>query len=372
VQLNKPSMQTENRLLEKLTPSITRQRMMQEAQQDSRVVQPGGSAPAGALEEVGGLAGVHGQSYVYHKGNVEITRWNGRFGNNVLQMAAALSYAKSLGAKALILPSFPAASKLFELPQKIELSEASDGTLLPKCDAVNATGVFWQYACDRVPAKVAHNLVTKYIRPHLSKELRTCIAAPYRASEEQLLTVHFRTGDILDITAPCSFVERIFKDGSFDRILLVSAGEHPCEAALVDRLGKEKVKATRLRNEAKRLMLDICALIRAKHLLFAHSTFPEGAMMLGNSARTVYKASDFEAWIPYGHKLFDWCVDDQNFIWDQVQLERYHFNAYSGKVANHLVKPSRLQVQLMLNHSEENVVPWTQANRCNRLAVRPE
>merc|ERR1719469_491248 len=99
------------------------------------------------------------------------------FGNNILQIAAALSFAKYLGAKALIVPKFdpenllrdlfdlldlPPCADLLDLPERIELREAPDEDLQPACKGLEGTkGVFWKETCHRVPARVAHDMLIK-------------------------------------------------------------------------------------------------------------------------------------------------------------------------------------------------------------------
>merc|ERR1719384_429119 len=102
--------------------------------------------------------------------------------------------------------------------------------------------------------------------------MEACASAPAEPSEESLLTVHLRTGDMVDMTTPCSFTDKVFKDGGFGSILIVSTDEHPCAAGLVERYGEAKVREGRIEDHTE--LLDFCKMFRSRNLLFSHSTFP--------------------------------------------------------------------------------------------------
>jgi len=232
-------------------------------------------------------------------GVVRIHQFVGRLGNHILQIANALVFAEWIGATRLAFPtSVPgdisrneSVFEIIDLPEHLTLSQASVQDLSTQCQTTfqkfqaGEELDFFNDACSYLPARLLHDALVRHILPLMHTDMHECAA---EALEDDLLVVHLRSGDMMDMTWPCNVIERIQESFSCKKVLAVTTHlgddrRHWC----VDRINKSEHG---VRFQSATVRQDFCSLMRAKSLFLGHSSFTEAAALLNVNLKHVYQA----------------------------------------------------------------------------------
>lgn len=262
---------------------------------------------------------------------VRVTKWNANLGNNLAQLMHAFWFAKVHEARTVELP---APSPHFEQVQAEARSQPilkdrqmlALGSVEPvepsvrggkHCDSAagvvwdKKTGVFsgrfWPYqthiSCPAVSPQQHRAVMQQYVRNLLSAELRMCLRET--ASEEDVLTIHLRGGDLFQggpdsIANPmiwwsptCSMYRKIIAEGEYRRVVLVTSPEraHPCLKWLQDAF--KEVEEVEVTVQSASLLEDVCKLMSARNLVLAYSTLSETLALLSERVRRLYARAEF-------------------------------------------------------------------------------
>lgn len=271
----------------------------------------------------------------------------GRLGNQLHALGAALIFAKYTGAQRLRIPPDGDARhktrELFQLPEEIWLGGGGDTSLQKSCEIVPAgNSNWWRSHCKPVPARVFHDALVKYIRPYINANLSACVKAPATKHEKGQLTVHLRGEDYWPAPdnhkanyskararpdTPCSLFDKIFSEGKFKHLLIVTSPDrrHPCARMFQERVerGEGHIKV-----QSDSIVDDACALLRAPHLALSYSTLAEGIALLSDRAQHLYHSGGFE---PEHDPGVDWCTDGTGDLWPGAKLLQYSMAGQSDK-----------------------------------------
>lgn len=291
------------------------------------------------------LRAMHTGALKMHSGTVTVTLkphewngtfgiWNGRTGNNILQLGAALVFARHVGATKLKIdkPENFQGNWLFSIPPEFTLPSPSNAHLLQNCAPVDkalAEGRamnFWVFKCALVPASMYHAELMTHIRPLMTKRLSQCVEAAEEPHERKQLTVHLRVGGLHDYTdnnTPCNAFETMYREGNYTRLQVVKTvqPEHPCLLKLAH--------VARPHLSDKPLLDDLCSLMRARSLYVSFSTFPEAALLLSDRIQEVYHSTG--TWEHHlDEKGVSWCTDNAGRLWPGgPRLIEYEYPGYT-------------------------------------------
>lgn len=287
------------------------------------------------------LTAFRGGAMQIRGGIVTLNGWNGRFGNNLNQLGAALVFARYVGARELHIvnpqgigwKSHADARSIFNLPRVIALPGIVDWRLWDSCKSVDEAdaraGTFnwWKIKCGNVPAHIYRRELKKHILPYLSKESKRCINDRATEEKEKTLTVHLRTGDITDPTFPCSMPYKVYDEGRYKKMLIVKApGDHPCMTSYTNASHHRhrQIQDTCCNDLAS----DFCTLMKAKSLVVGWSTLPEMVALISTRVQHVYHGGD--DWEPHWMKKgIDWCTHADGRIWHKgPTLRQFDFPGY--------------------------------------------
>jgi len=199
----------------------------------------------------------------------EITEWFMRTGNNLYQIAHAILYAEATDRRWLRLPrptSQSGLAEMFVLPEVLEL-QPHTGTKLV-CQFSAARRHFY-HICKGADKQQMSRVLRSYLLPLLSPQAKeACGREARRRPDTPELTVHLRSGDLLDSDhpqshfAPCSFFERVIAIKGFRRVRVVAEDlRHPCVGELMARHPEADVQVG-----IKSLAEDACTLMHAEGL----------------------------------------------------------------------------------------------------------
>eukprot|EP00929_Paragymnodinium_shiwhaense_P039512 TRINITY_DN20739_c0_g1_i1.p1 TRINITY_DN20739_c0_g1~~TRINITY_DN20739_c0_g1_i1.p1 ORF type:complete len:474 (+),score=52.46 TRINITY_DN20739_c0_g1_i1:48-1469(+) len=183
---------------------------------------------------------------------VVVERWNGQLGNRLFALGSALVFAMYVGAQSVQISGF-GYEDLFSLPHTATLHDlrkyvyTEDFVALhDSCHSIkekwhhgnHPAFNWWTIHCNKVPVRVFRDLLKNFVRPRLTEALRQCVNARPTSEEAYTLTAHYRGGDDVRVSEPCSLVDLIYDEGHYSELKVVSAGagsehtagegEHPC------------------------------------------------------------------------------------------------------------------------------------------------
>ena len=271
----------------------------------------------------------------------------GRLGNLVQGIGAALIFSRYVGATTIEItpPPTERLGNAIAIPEKLVLDGARNDNLAENCvrakehyqAGAQSDGSSWGeieedyifFTCSLVEASLYHDLLLQYVRPML-----TCSENIETSTGADVLTVHLRSDDQTDLSAPCALIEKILEQSQHKNVLIVTSptGSHPC-------LEVAKTFVAEGRNvsvQSGSLAEDFCSLVRAEALLLSFSTFSESAALLSKHVKNVYKGGDrFEPWWP-GPQRVRWCIQStgsgESYLWQGTQLNQYNVTDYQQKV----------------------------------------
>jgi len=264
-------------------------------------------------------------------GKVVISSFNGGFGNRVHILASAIAFGLRVGATTLDLQIPFDSGAEFDLPkgkysfEQLGIQFNSSKGFCKAVDVAEATNggtKWWWKHCKLVPISEAREIVTKFLRPRMTKELASCVAEKH-ADDDNLLTIHYRQARQVE---DCGLAEAAIAHKHFSKVLVVTSyrakdhgGMHPC------------VEFHRTRGDTiqmGKMSEDMCTLMRAKNLVMSDSTFTEALALLSPNVKNMYHrthrpaAGDWNPMMPGGPHNYDfkWCTDKEGFLWEGTQL----------------------------------------------------
>ena len=203
------------------------------------------------------------ESPKYKMRSLHLNYWNGRLGNNLLQLSNALFIAEKYKCILRFISHPVIKNKVFNF---------SDGNSIPPPEET-IKSEFWFSEMEHVGSPMAlisrtaleqnrHKILKKYVLPLL----------PYSPINlDYDLVVHFRGGDILDksphpfyIQSPVSYFKKIFKTENASNILLVSEGDAIIKSPVIKELLKSEYNCT---HQTGTISVDLNYILNAKILI---------------------------------------------------------------------------------------------------------
>lgn len=224
-----------------------------------------------------------------------IFTWNGRTGNNIKQLTNAVVSAKREGGWMVVLP--PHRGPIHEVMRP-------PGIIFMEEFGRSRSRGIWGWAridmwhgLDKEFPKEPHEeqALRTLLRPYFRKRLATCLESPEEEGAEETLTIHIRSGDIFTAEnwwdpkhrqAPCAFFRRVLREGNGGRafrralVLTESDRQNPCASWL------EMQDLATVQSGA--IWEDACAILRARNLVVARSSFSETLARLSDRVRRVF------------------------------------------------------------------------------------
>lgn len=262
-------------------------------------------------------------------GKVVIPRngFTGAFGNLALILSSAISFGLRVGVTTLELQAPIPATTGFYLKEgtysfeDLGISKSTQGDC-KNVDANQATtkGVRWWWVhCRQIPVAETREILIKFLRPHMTPELTSCLAEKVE-DDENLLTIHYRQRRLNE---NCNLADLARGHKNYSKMVVVTAvrkneedkgknGAHPCVEHHEQRGDKIQMGS---------LLQDTCTVMRAKNLVMSDSTFTETLAMLSPNLKNLYRsaAGHWNPQMPGGWAV-DWCTDSNGVLWDGTEL----------------------------------------------------
>eukprot|EP00929_Paragymnodinium_shiwhaense_P080363 TRINITY_DN41909_c0_g1_i1.p1 TRINITY_DN41909_c0_g1~~TRINITY_DN41909_c0_g1_i1.p1 ORF type:complete len:715 (+),score=105.58 TRINITY_DN41909_c0_g1_i1:76-2220(+) len=267
-----------------------------------------------------------------------ISKWTGRIGNNLAQLANALAAARRVGAQLVKLPRPGSLAQLMTLPRRLWLRRGmrrqqvsgveADPQLAKLCRGLTEADLssewFYRQPCASVTAGERRQALLRHAMPRLRQRWQRCIRRGGR--DPGLLTIHLRSGDIFGAAQghqqhrqpPCAMYEKIISEGrpgGYQRVLLVTDGDlrhksrteeqadgdivdhsNPC-IAYIAAMGSGQPSSERLSGQRGAIQVSIqrgsasaaaCSVLRARNVVVAFSTFSAALALSSKYVRRVY------------------------------------------------------------------------------------
>eukprot|EP00928_Gymnodinium_smaydae_P032032 TRINITY_DN23318_c0_g1_i2.p1 TRINITY_DN23318_c0_g1~~TRINITY_DN23318_c0_g1_i2.p1 ORF type:complete len:390 (-),score=40.53 TRINITY_DN23318_c0_g1_i2:2-1102(-) len=222
---------------------------------------------------------------------VTITKWFGRTGNNLEQLAHAIIYAESIGAQRLVLPTVPkkrGIHELFDLPDAISIAPNASLRMNVSCsNARDGDATLFYMRCVGAKRSDYKHVLINYVKPYLRPEAKAACAKDGKGFDG--LTLHLRAGDLLDSKhpqarmLPCSFYGVVLRELGFTKLRLVSEPGKPSPCLQV----LQRDKSVQVQLQSGSLAEDACALMTAQHLTYGLTTFAEAMALLNENLQSV-------------------------------------------------------------------------------------
>lgn len=239
------------------------------------------------------------------KTDLRIDGWNGRLGNNMLQLSNAIIFAQRNAMTTVGLPSIRGPiNDLFDFPAIMHVKPQTAS--LPHLKCANRTQVpltghwFPSPGCINPTDGEQNSVLQTHALPYANAELQDCLSTEgMEEDDDNLLTIHIRSGDIFaerhghknHRQPPCAFYEKVFMHGNdgkpFQRMLVITsaAQNNPCIARLLQKhWGRVSIQNSTA-------LQDFCILAKAKNLVLSHSTFVVSAAYLSSDVARVFVAT---------------------------------------------------------------------------------
>jgi hypothetical protein len=202
-----------------------------------------------------------------------ITTWNGRFGNNVLQLVRAIHYAVNHNHWEI---NFPDSGNF---SRKVIFLTGSDKKYPGSTSRVHNT--FW--AATEPPPQLARYYAQKYLVPILN----------IRTIQQVDCIIHLRGGDIFDekphtkyFQPPLSYYKKYV--GS-QTIMVYEDNKNPCV---------ETLRHLCIRSQSSTFKDDLSTLLAAKHLVIGYSTLAYATFLLSKNLINLTIPSNYAATLP--------------------------------------------------------------------------
>lgn len=242
-------------------------------------------------------------------GDVNITHWANRLGNNLAQLEHALLLAARLGKLKVLLPLKLPENKdcppcsghindIMDLPAEIKLDP--EPTLIEKTCEDQATNEvnFGPAACNFTITDGAM-LLRKYALPLIKKEVKDVMLNKLGDDD---LVIHLRSGDTITqqmnanhIQPPCYFYKALINkpplNGKpYNKIVLVTEKDlmNPCIEVMKNEF------QSRLEVQASSLAEDAGTILAARHLIGGRSTFSQELAKMSTRLQHVYMPIAYE------------------------------------------------------------------------------
>lgn len=241
---------------------------------------------------------------------VVIHKFHNRLGNNIYEIAGAITLAEALGAQQVTFPENqlpkPAIFDMFDLPValQIEPNLALQSRTACKDNLSSGVNIFGPN-CAGLTNDDKRVALLKYLKPLLNNQT----AAACREAERHpaQLAIHLRSGDLLMTKwplserqvatcnlnaqecnmAPCAFLDFVInRFFSFSNILVVTEPDmaHPCLGVL-----KERHPTKNVTIQSTTIQEDACQLLSADHIMLGSpSTFSTSMILLNEQVRDVF------------------------------------------------------------------------------------
>jgi len=237
---------------------------------------------------------------------VEINEWNGRLGNQLHQMGQALIAAELCGIRSVRFPPhikgrhYHGQDGLLDAPREVMLPglDRHSELQIPEQCPIEFIHNWYHKPCYKIPAREYRRVMLKHVEPALGNDIAECLRANRSAIEDDLLTVHLRNDDIGQYVymfwgqPPCSMYEKIISEEKFKKVIVVGAGQGPCQTWFREFAKKQRIT---LREQSGTVAEDFCALARARHLVLSFSSFSVSAALVSREVRAIYRRKD-SAW----------------------------------------------------------------------------
>eukprot|EP00928_Gymnodinium_smaydae_P069479 TRINITY_DN5299_c0_g1_i2.p1 TRINITY_DN5299_c0_g1~~TRINITY_DN5299_c0_g1_i2.p1 ORF type:complete len:352 (+),score=28.00 TRINITY_DN5299_c0_g1_i2:62-1117(+) len=223
---------------------------------------------------------------------VTIKRWTGRIGNNLEQLAHAIVYAESIGARHVVLPHVGkrrgGLGKLFALPRSFSIYPNTKLQGVANCyeTRVRKNPFFFMH-CASVQRSDYKSALTRYVKPFLRPDTKAACAREGQGFDG--LTIHLRGGDLTNKDhpqarfPPCSLYIKVLQENRFATLRVVAepGKKSPC----IDILIRDSGVPVQVQNGP--VVEAACALMSAQHLVYGLSTFAETMALLNTNLRSV-------------------------------------------------------------------------------------
>jgi len=238
--------------------------------------------------------------------------FNGRTGNNMGTLAHILFFAQEVGIKRVTLPRKNVWRNLYGiLPfvDFIDLQAANGSACLRKAFPARCAHLkrmfrpirgyyakWWNDACVKVEAREYHQVMSQYLLPHLAPKCKQVVE--FERQQKDSLTIHLRADDLWKTSGagkrgklwrqpPCGMYEKIIREGSFKRVLVVTdrKRQHACVKFLEEHPLKQSDVSIEV--QSKSAWEDYCALAGSSNVVVTESSFSHTAAVLG-TPRTIH------------------------------------------------------------------------------------
>eukprot|EP00928_Gymnodinium_smaydae_P045925 TRINITY_DN30571_c0_g1_i1.p1 TRINITY_DN30571_c0_g1~~TRINITY_DN30571_c0_g1_i1.p1 ORF type:complete len:344 (+),score=42.92 TRINITY_DN30571_c0_g1_i1:55-1086(+) len=221
---------------------------------------------------------------------VELNYFAGRLGNNLVQLAHAIIYAESIGARRLVLPGLkdPSFAKLFDLPSSLSIRPNTKvrGTVKCRFRGVYDIEPMYGMECAGVQRSDVKRALIAYVKPYLRPDARASCAQEGKGFDG--LTIHLRGGDLFNSThpqarfPPCSLYTKVLQENHFAALRVVAepGKQSPC----INLFLRDSAVPVQIKNDS--VVEAACALMSAQHLVYSLSTFADTLALLNTNLRS--------------------------------------------------------------------------------------
>lgn len=273
---------------------------------------------------------------------ININQWYGLFGNNLMQLAGSIFYAKCCEGKTLIhLPK----NGFFNIDSKIEVEKEFD------YDVKVPTSLQWT-------THNYYNSISNYIdRDSYSKFLKENIISIYKKeiydildrsfnfdqykhlNLDDTLAIHFRSGDAISqnahpayVQSPWSYFEKILKETKPKKVIICTGfGYHnsnvnPCYNKIIEFCNDNQIEVD---SRMKSLPEDVYILSHSKQVVIGGvSTFSLTSCYMNKNCSDIYYPSFFDSGDTF--KIFDQFVKLHLFKFDDYyEMGKWKFDLKS-------------------------------------------
>lgn len=283
--------------------------------------------------------------------SINISHWYGLFGNNLMQLAGSIFYAKCCEGKTLIyLPK----NNFFNVDSKIEVEKEFDYEVKIPTNLQWTSHNYYNSISNYINFDDYSKFLKKNIISVYKKEIYSILDRSFNFDQykhldlDDTLSIHFRSGDAIGqsphpayVQSPWSYFEKILKKTNPKKVIICTGfGYHntninPCYNKIIEFCSKNNIEVD---SRLKSLSEDVYILSHSKKVVIGGvSTFSLTSCYINNNCSDIYYPSFFN-------------VDDEFKIFDpSVNLHLYKFDNYyeMGKW--------KFDLKTMLEYKEEKI-----------------
>lgn len=302
--------------------------------------------------------------------SVTISQWYGRQGNNIIQIVNAILFCQQWGYSTLVLPPDRSQLKIFNLPEKINISYRTLGNKLD-CNWNHLSTHYFFGRCFAVNKRLYRRTVKQYLRPYFTDRTTTACqrehARPFGG-----LTIHLRSGDTAKSMArtssatqtayaSCNFFDTIVADRKFEDVRIVTEPDqsHPCIKLLRERLQSMNVSFN-LRNHS--VEEDACALMNAKYLAVGSwSTFSQTLELFNDKLDSLFWPVPPKGTLRMMDSHCTGVVNESSpktYMYEIAGMQDAHNNLGNAESVKYFTRTSSQGVKLVAVCDQEREVPF--------------